>query len=45
MLPYVVFFIIPILGRMNDSDNDIRVFSTTTFAALVKLVPLEVIIL
>ncbi|KAG4305422.1 hypothetical protein PORY_000978 [Pneumocystis oryctolagi] len=41
MLPYVVFFIIPILGRMNDSDNDIRIFSTTTFAALVKLVPLE----
>ncbi|KAG5519323.1 hypothetical protein PMAC_001948 [Pneumocystis sp. 'macacae'] len=41
MLPYVVFFIIPVLGRMNDSDNDIRVFSTTTFAALVKLVPLE----
>ncbi|KAG4302539.1 hypothetical protein PCANB_001114 [Pneumocystis canis] len=41
MLPYVVFFIIPILGRMNDADNDIRIIATTTFASLVKLVPLE----
>lgn len=41
ILPYVIFFIIPILARMNDSDNDIRVFATSTFAALVKLVPLE----
>lgn len=41
ILPYVIFFIIPILGRMNDSDSDIRIFATTTFASLVKLVPLE----
>lgn len=42
ILPYVVFLIVPVLGRMSDSDNDIRLISTTTFATLVKLVPLEV---
>jgi TATA-binding protein-associated factor len=41
ILPYVVFLIVPILGRMSDSDNDIRLIATTTFATLVKLVPLE----
>lgn len=41
ILPYVVFLIVPILGRMSDSDNDVRLISTTTFATLVKLVPLE----
>lgn len=40
-MPYVVFLIVPILGRMSDSDNDIRLIATTTFATLVKLVPLE----
>ncbi|CCG83717.1 protein of unknown function [Taphrina deformans PYCC 5710] len=41
ILPYVIFLIVPILGRMSDSDNDIRIVATTTFAMLVKLVPLE----
>ena len=41
ILPYVIFLIVPILGRMSDSDNDIRLIATTTFATLVKLVPLE----
>ncbi|TGZ84550.1 hypothetical protein EX30DRAFT_2347 [Ascodesmis nigricans] len=41
ILPYVVFLIVPILGRMSDSDNDVRLISTTNFATLVKLVPLE----
>ncbi|KAI5804374.1 hypothetical protein EDC01DRAFT_627231 [Geopyxis carbonaria] len=41
ILPYVVFLIVPILGRMSDSDNDVRLIATTTFATLVKLVPLE----
>jgi len=41
ILPYVVFLIVPVLGRMSDSDNDIRLIATTTFATLVKLVPLE----
>ncbi|KAK4693178.1 TATA-binding protein-associated factor, partial [Lecanoromycetidae sp. Uapishka_2] len=41
ILPYVIFLIVPVLGRMSDSDNDVRLISTTTFATLVKLVPLE----
>lgn len=41
ILPYVIFLIVPVLGRMSDSDNDIRLLATTTFATLVKLVPLE----
>ena len=43
ILPYVIFLIVPVMGRMSDSDNDIRLLSTETFATLVKLVPLEVI--
>ncbi|KAI9708364.1 MAG: TATA-binding protein-associated factor mot1 [Bogoriella megaspora] len=41
ILPYVIFLLVPILGRMSDSDDDVRLIATTTFAHLVKLVPLE----
>jgi TATA-binding protein-associated factor len=41
-LPYVIFMIVPVLGRMSDSDDDIRSTATNTFASLVKMVPLEV---
>ncbi|KAK6457159.1 transcriptional accessory protein [Scheffersomyces xylosifermentans] len=41
ILPYIVFLIVPVLGRMSDSDHDVRVLATTTFAAIIKLVPLE----
>ncbi|KFA63412.1 hypothetical protein S40285_06592 [Stachybotrys chlorohalonatus IBT 40285] len=41
ILPYVIFLIVPVLGRMSDSDNEIRLLATTSFATLVKLVPLE----
>jgi len=41
ILPYTIFLIVPVLGRMSDSDNDIRLIATTSFATLVKLVPLE----
>lgn len=41
ILPYVVFLIVPVLGRMSDSDDQIRFVATTSFATLVKLVPLE----
>jgi TATA-binding protein-associated factor len=43
ILPYVIFLIVPVMGRMSDSDNDVRLLATETFATLVKLVPLEVI--
>ena len=41
-LPYVIFLIVPILGRMSDQDDDVRTTATNTFASLVKMVPLEV---
>lgn len=41
ILPYIVFLIVPILGRMSDSNKDIRLISTSTFAQIIKLVPLE----
>lgn len=41
ILPYVVFLIVPVMGRMSDSNNDVRVLSTSTFATIIKLVPLE----
>lgn len=41
ILPYVVFFIVPVLGRMSDASHDVRVLAATTFAQIIKLVPLE----
>lgn len=41
ILPYVVFLIVPVLGRMSDADKDVRLIATTTFASIIKLVPLE----
>ncbi|TRM59955.1 hypothetical protein BD626DRAFT_572350 [Schizophyllum amplum] len=40
-LPYVIFMVVPVLGRMSDLDEDIRATATNTFASLVKMVPLE----
>lgn len=42
ILPYVLFLIVPVLGRVSDTDDAVRKLATSTFAALVKLVPLEV---
>jgi len=42
ILPYVIFLVVPVLGRMSDSDDEVRLVATNTFASLVKLVPLEV---
>ncbi|EGP92364.1 unnamed protein product [Zymoseptoria tritici ST99CH_1A5] len=41
ILPYVIFLLVPVLGRMSDSDGGVRLIATTSFATLVKLVPLE----
>ncbi|WFD01681.1 TATA-binding protein-associated factor mot1 [Malassezia obtusa] len=40
LLPYVIFLVVPVLGRMSDSNEDVRLLATNTFAELVKLVPL-----
>ncbi|KAJ9125341.1 hypothetical protein QFC22_000301 [Naganishia vaughanmartiniae] len=41
VLPYILFLIIPVLGRMSDGSNDIRLLATSVFATLIKLMPLE----
>ena len=41
ILPYVVFLVAPILGRMGDSCRSVRQACTQSFATLVKLMPLE----
>ncbi|KAG9295858.1 hypothetical protein G9A89_006597 [Geosiphon pyriformis] len=41
ILPYVIFMIIPVLGRMSDADESVRLVTTNCFAMLIKLVPLE----
>ena len=41
ILPYIIFLIVPILGRMSDPDESVRFISTNIFAQLIKLIPLE----
>lgn len=41
VLPYLIFLIVPILGRMSDQDDIVRKTMSFSFAALVKLMPLE----
>ena len=41
ILPYTIFLIVPILGRMSDADEAVRLTCTNCFALLIKLVPLE----
>ena len=42
VLPYILFLIVPVLGRMSDPDEPTRLLATSTFAQLIKMVPLEV---
>lgn len=41
ILAYIIFFVVPVLGRMSDPDDDVRHVATHTFACLIKLMPLE----
>lgn len=41
ILPYVLFLVVPVLGRMSDPDENVRTLATSTFADLIKMVPLE----
>lgn len=41
ILPYVLFLVVPVLGRMSDPDESVRMLATSTFADLIKMVPLE----
>ena len=44
VVPYVVLLVVPVLGRMSDQCEDVRLMATYSFATLIRLMPLEVII-
>ena len=35
-VPYIVLFIVPVLGKMSDPDSDVRQLSTSRFANMIK---------
>lgn len=41
IVPYVIFLIIPIMGRMSDQSIQVRKTVTFSFATLIRLMPLE----
>lgn len=41
MVPYVVLFIVPLLGRMSDPNESVRLVSANCFATLLQLMPLD----
>ncbi|CRK93000.1 CLUMA_CG006602, isoform A [Clunio marinus] len=41
IVPYVVLLIVPILGRMSDQNHSVRLISTSCFATLIQLMPLD----
>lgn len=42
IVPYIVLLIVPVLGRTTDQHVDVRTLATQCFAALIRLLPLEV---
>lgn len=42
LLPYIVLLVVPILGRMSDQNEAVRLMATHCFATLIRLMPLEV---
>lgn len=41
LVPYIVFLVVPMLGRMSDTDEAVRLLATHCFASLVRLMPLD----
>lgn len=41
VVPYVVLLIVPVLGRMSDFDQSVRLMATNCFATLIQLMPLD----
>lgn len=41
VVPYIVLLVVPVLGRMSDQNEDVRLLATNTFATLIKLIPLD----
>ena len=42
MLCYVVLLVMPVMGRMSDQNEEVRLMASRCFANLVTLMPLEV---
>ena len=42
IVPYIVLLVVPLLGRMSDQVDSIRLTATQCFATLIRLMPLEV---
>lgn len=41
IVPYIVLLVVPLLGRMSDHVDSIRLTATQCFATLIRLMPLE----
>lgn len=41
VIPYSVLFMVPLLGRMSDQNQAVRLVCSATFATLVQLLPLD----
>lgn len=41
IIPFVVILIVPLLGRMSDADQSVRLCATHSFATLIQLMPLD----
>ncbi|XP_055603145.1 TATA-binding protein-associated factor 172-like [Uranotaenia lowii] len=41
IVPFVVLLVVPLLGRMSDPDQAVRLVSTHCFATLIQLMPLD----
>lgn len=41
IVPYIVLLVVPLLGRMSDHDESVRLMSTRCFALLIQLMPLD----
>lgn len=41
VVPYAVLLVVPLLGRMSDQNQAVRLTCSATFATLVQLMPLD----
>lgn len=41
IIPFIVLLVIPVLGRMSDTNESVRLAATQCFATLIRLMPLE----
>ncbi|XP_023219051.1 TATA-binding protein-associated factor 172-like, partial [Centruroides sculpturatus] len=41
IVPYIVLLVVPMLGRMSDQNESVRLMATHCFASLIRLMPLE----